>query len=140
MLTPTNPILVHNLLIKVYIYLYWISECYGNCLWRLLWQLFKPNILLQADILIHQLFSNYIKKNFQNFLFFLLLNISSMSILKSSGIKNCIYFAFNVVDHSPNVLHGTDKPDVHCDDSNHGKYIHILQRNMMAVAKLICLV
>ena len=63
-----------------------------------------------------------------------------MPILKSSGIKNCIYFAFNVVDHSPNVLHGTDKPDVHCDDSNHGKYIHILHRNMMAVAKLICLV
>ena len=60
--------------------------------------------------------------------------------LKSSEIKNCIYFAFNVVEHSPNVLHGTDKPDVHSDDSNHGMYIHISHRNMMAVAKLIYLV
>ena len=60
--------------------------------------------------------------------------------LKPSGIKNCIYFAFNAVGHSPNVLDGTDKPDVYSDDSNHGMYILISDRNMMAAAKLICVV
>ena len=44
--------------------------------------------------------------------------------LKSSGIINCIYFAFNVVDHSLNVLDGTDKPDMYSDDSNHGIVVH----------------